>query len=64
MWDLDVIKRVIMRGFKLGSGGPPGPPVPSGPPVSIQVETPDYTLPLLALGGLGIILLAGPKRKR
>ena len=63
MWDLDVIKRVITRGFKLG-GGPPAPRGPSGPPVNVEVQTPDYTLPLLALGGLGIILLAGGKKKR
>ena len=45
-------------------GGDPAPVIlpPAAAPV---IVTPDYTLPLLALGGLGILLLAGsPKRGR
>jgi hypothetical protein len=66
MWDqftdLDVWKRVISRGFELD--GKPRPPGVSGPPVNVQVDTPDYTMPLLVLGGLGILMLAGPLGKR
>jgi hypothetical protein len=66
MWDqftdFDVWKRVITRGFQL-DGGPPRP-VATVQPVSVQVDTPDYTMPLLVLGGLGILMLAGPLGKR
>lgn len=44
--------------FGTGGGGGQQPVTVNIPPA------PDYTLPLLALGGLGILMLAGPKPKR
>ena len=54
--------RIIKRGFQIGPGG--GPPAVPPQPVSIDVQTPDYTMPMLALGGLGLILMLGPGGKR
>jgi hypothetical protein len=63
-YDLDDWKRIgsKMLGGLFGDDTPVIVPPPAAAPV---IVTPDYTLPLLALGGLGILMLAGsPKRGR
>ena len=60
--DLQRIGSKMMGGLFGGGNQPVVVPPPAAAPV---IVTPDYTLPLLALGGLGILMLAGsPKRGR
>jgi hypothetical protein len=64
-YTLDDLQRIGSKMMGGLFGGDTAAPVVVPPAAAPVIVTPDYTLPLLALGGLGILLLAGsPKRGR